>query len=406
MRRYLRANIHRKAGVVSVQINRVRMKSSVRALALCLGLMGAAVTAPAVAQPSSEYQALHEQIQRLEREMDQLQEQSYRRLNNTLAQGAQNGLAQNRAQNRAQNSAGANPVVPAAADAGFAIAQLQNRMAELERAVSQLTGQIEEQAYRLRLLNRQVELMASGGPQGPGPAGVDPAYGDQPGSGLDGRRPNGTAPQGRDGAPQTLGYLREPRPEAESQQRQFGSASQVQTLSQQSRAADSGQSASSDRNIGTAAETEDLQARDPQAEQASGESAASPFIGSEQQMFDRAYGLLFQGKYGEAAEGFTAYLDVYPQAARAGEAIYWLGEAHFAQSRFGDASRAFYRSAQDYPDGAKAPASLFKLAMSLDNLGQTDQVCGVLNKLRDDYPSQDQRIKQNAGRLRDKAQCR
>ena len=88
------------------------------------------------------------------------------------------------------------------------------------------------------------------------------------------------------------------------------------------------------------------------------------------QLYDQATSDLTQGRYGLALQGFREFLRRFPTAELADNAQYGAGECFFAQAKFDSAAVEYRRVGEDWPQGDRVPASLYKLALSQDNLGQ------------------------------------
>ena len=91
--------------------------------------------------------------------------------------------------------------------------------------------------------------------------------------------------------------------------------------------------------------------------------------GNAKQLYETAYGYLMQRDYSAAQGSFEDFLTRYPQDSLAGNAQYWLGEAHFVRGEYKAAASSFLKGYQNYAGNARAADSLLKLAMSLDRLG-------------------------------------
>ena len=108
--------------------------------------------------------------------------------------------------------------------------------------------------------------------------------------------------------------------------------------------------------------------------------------GNPKQLYETAYGYLMQRDYGAAQSAFEDFLTRYPSDSLAGNAQYWLGEAHFVRGEYKAAAGAFLKGYQNYAGNARAADSLLKLAMSLDRLGQKDAACSSYSELIDAVP--------------------
>lgn len=124
------------------------------------------------------------------------------------------------------------------------------------------------------------------------------------------------------------------------------------------------------------------------------------------QLYETAYGYLMQRDYGAAQATFEDFLKRYPKDSLAGNAQYWLGEAHFVRGDYKSAAGAFLKGYQDYHGNPRAADSLLKLAMSLDRLGQTDGACSSFAELAAKFPDAPENVKSRAKSERQRIGCR
>ncbi len=108
---------------------------------------------------------------------------------------------------------------------------------------------------------------------------------------------------------------------------------------------------------------------------------------SEQADFDAAVAATEAGEPAQAAELFETFLATYPGGPLSGEAQYRLGEAQAAQKDWQGAARSFLDAFSGAPDAARAPRALYMLAVSLGQLGQTEEACLTLDEVDSRYPS-------------------
>jgi len=124
------------------------------------------------------------------------------------------------------------------------------------------------------------------------------------------------------------------------------------------------------------------------------------------QLYETAYGYLMQRDYGAAQSAFEDFLGRYPKDSLAGNAQYWLGEAHFVRGEYRAAAGAFLKGYQDYAGNARAADSLLRLAMSLDRLGQKDAACSSFAELSKRFPDAPENVKTSARQERKRIGCR
>lgn len=131
------------------------------------------------------------------------------------------------------------------------------------------------------------------------------------------------------------------------------------------------------------------------------QDAANP-----KQLYETAYGYLMQRDYGAAQAAFEEFLNRYPKDSLAGNAQYWLGEAHFVRGDYKSAAGAFLKGYQDYAGNARAADSLLRLAMSLDRMGQKDAACTSYSELYKRFPDAPENVKSSAKSEQKRIGCR
>lgn len=113
---------------------------------------------------------------------------------------------------------------------------------------------------------------------------------------------------------------------------------------------------------------------------------------SAKEIYSKALETLNQRQYDSAQQQFNDLIKQYPDHQLAGNANYWLGESYYAQKNFSQAAKIFLNTYQGYPEGNKANHALYKLALSLSALGQTQAACTALDEYKDKFANQDPRI--------------
>ena len=107
---------------------------------------------------------------------------------------------------------------------------------------------------------------------------------------------------------------------------------------------------------------------------------------TEQSDFDAAVAAADAGDNAKAAELFAAFLRTYPGGPLSTEAQYRRGEALAAQASWRDAARSYLDAFSGAPQDPLAPHALYKLAVSLGELGQTNEACLTLTEVDSRYP--------------------
>lgn len=105
-----------------------------------------------------------------------------------------------------------------------------------------------------------------------------------------------------------------------------------------------------------------------------------------QELYDRGYTLHHQGRYLEAEESFSRFLDEFSSSELADNALYWIGESRVGRGELQSALASFRDTVRLYPDGNKAPDALLKTGRVLEQLGDLKGARDSYLRLQDEYP--------------------
>lgn len=315
------------------------------------------------------------------------------------------------------------------AESAQATARLQLRIQALEREIRTLTGRIEETGFQINTLSTRLDKLVSdvdfrlqqlerggAGQVGTGQVGTgQPATGQvglaQPGTGNQLGTPgqtNSTALAGGQAGTTVITsqgtvstQAAQPGAGLQPGQQTLGQVSQTQLA--QSQAGEQVTPSSSQPQIAVTQPAQPAPQPPSAAPGPASVSAAAPQSaslatlppGTEKEQYQYAYGLLRQDL--DQAEGaFKAFLGQHPEGPFAGNAMYWLGETHYARSNFREAAAVFVDAYTNFPTSPKASASLLKLGMSLGALGKKDAACASFSELKVKYPDSDSRVLERA----------
>jgi len=92
------------------------------------------------------------------------------------------------------------------------------------------------------------------------------------------------------------------------------------------------------------------------------------------------------GDHARAAELFGTFLATYPGGPLSGEAQFRRGEAQEALGDWRGAARSYLDAFSGAPQDPVARRALYRLAISLNALGQTSQACLTLTEVEIRYP--------------------
>jgi len=120
----------------------------------------------------------------------------------------------------------------------------------------------------------------------------------------------------------------------------------------------------------------------PSASSAAGAAAA----GGDQAAYKQNFSLLKQGRYEDAINGFTNFIQQYPQSPLVPNAEFWMGEAHYQMSDFQGALVNYQAVIQGYPSSNKAPDALLKIGYSQYEMLKYTNARKTLESVIKQYP--------------------
>jgi tol-pal system protein YbgF len=120
--------------------------------------------------------------------------------------------------------------------------------------------------------------------------------------------------------------------------------------------------------------------------------------------FDAALDLLAKARYDDARAAFRGFADANPDDPLTAQAIYWVGDIAFVQKDYPNAAHAFAEEIKKFPASPRGADSMLKLGQSLIAMGQTKEGCMALGALSSKYPSATKSIATQAASER-KASC-
>lgn len=106
----------------------------------------------------------------------------------------------------------------------------------------------------------------------------------------------------------------------------------------------------------------------------------------EQSAYQAAFDTLKEGRYNKAKSELKAFLEMHPGSSFAGNAQYWLGEAHYVTREFKQGIVEFKKVLSDYPGSLKIPDAMLKLGYTYYELKQYDEAKLLLEDLRNRFP--------------------
>ncbi|HWA88703.1 MAG TPA: tol-pal system protein YbgF [Rhizomicrobium sp.] len=126
--------------------------------------------------------------------------------------------------------------------------------------------------------------------------------------------------------------------------------------------------------------------------------------GADRSQFNTALNLASKQRYDEARAQFRSFADANPDDEMAPQAVYWVGSIAYLQKDYAGAAHAFAEEIKKYPTSSRAPDSMLKLGQSFIQLGQAKEGCLALAALPGKYPNASKTVLSQAASER-KAEC-
>jgi len=135
-------------------------------------------------------------------------------------------------------------------------------------------------------------------------------------------------------------------------------------------------------------------------------ATATPAAGATpREQYNRAFSYLQQRNYPEAEKTFKSFVTANPNDNLTGNALFWLGETYSAQKNYPDAAGQYLESYRKFPKGSKAVESLLKLGVSLESMGEKQQACQTFARVLKEHPDAPSSLKQRAESEKKQAGC-
>ncbi len=120
----------------------------------------------------------------------------------------------------------------------------------------------------------------------------------------------------------------------------------------------------------------------PQAATASPATAARV-----RKAYEAAFALMKQGAYDKAIKAFQEFLLKHPKSRYAGNAQYWIAEAHYYQRKLKQALADFNKVLADYPDSPKVPDAMLKIGFTYFEMEDWAKARQSLEQVVQRYPN-------------------
>ncbi len=122
-------------------------------------------------------------------------------------------------------------------------------------------------------------------------------------------------------------------------------------------------------------------------------------------LYERAFADLKAGRNETAQTGFEQFLGVYSEDKLASNARYWLAETYYVRGNYDAAAKAFATAYQKDPKGSKAADNLLKLGLSLDALDRGKDACVALKQLDKAFGATGSAVVKRGEKEREKLSC-
>lgn len=102
--------------------------------------------------------------------------------------------------------------------------------------------------------------------------------------------------------------------------------------------------------------------------------------------YDRAFDALKQGQYADASRLFSAFIRTYPDGELVDNATYWLGESYYVTQNYQIALDTFQQLLSRYPSSGKSADALLKVGYCHHELGNGRKAQETLRSVIQRYP--------------------
>ena len=122
--------------------------------------------------------------------------------------------------------------------------------------------------------------------------------------------------------------------------------------------------------------------------------------------YDYAYSFIKARDFNRAEIEFAKFMEEYPNHPLVSNAKYWYGETFYVRGGYEKSARIFAEGYQQFPKGPKAASNLLKLGMALSGMGKTDDACIAYKQLKKDYAQSSVSVLKRASTEMKRINCR
>ena len=108
---------------------------------------------------------------------------------------------------------------------------------------------------------------------------------------------------------------------------------------------------------------------------------------SPEDQFQMAFDQMSKKKYEQAKLSFQSFIDQNPENQTSGSAYYWLGKLYLSEKNYREAALTFAEGYEKYPNSIKAPNMLYEMAEALLEMDKNKEACVTLTTLSREFSS-------------------
>lgn len=131
--------------------------------------------------------------------------------------------------------------------------------------------------------------------------------------------------------------------------------------------------------------------------------AGAPPADATRGQYDDAMNLLARARYDEARAAFRGFADANPKDPLTPQAVYWVGNIAYVQKDYPTAAQAFAEQIKKYPSSPQGGESMLKLGLSLIAMGEKKEGCLTLGAIKTKYKQAPPNILTQASAAREKS---
>ena len=108
---------------------------------------------------------------------------------------------------------------------------------------------------------------------------------------------------------------------------------------------------------------------------------------AEKAAYDKAFSLLKQSRYADAALEFATFLREHPSGGLNDAAWYWMAQARFVMREYESALNAYQTIANYFPESSRVPAALLKIGYIQYETADYEESRETLTQLLKEFPA-------------------